>query len=178
MSLPNEVIEFLNNNAASNGSSDVGSNSRSCLPAARLGQLCARRFRDSPGRTLRHSRSRCEVIPANFRTIEAIDLYVNDRKELIVKAFITASGTHLPEQVITNESWLRSSDCRQNRSSNLPEFGNVAGLVGGQTTSSLAGNALVNSSVARRHRLSVVWHDDSLIGSFQVRPQLFRQPLA
>jgi 3-oxoacyl-[acyl-carrier-protein] synthase-3 len=65
-----------------------------------------------------------------------------------MKAFITASGTHLPEQVVTNEHLVdklglspeqifKSSGIRERRWARR-----------GQTTSSLAGNALVNANTS------------------------------
>jgi acyl carrier protein len=78
MSLPNEVIEFLNNNAASLGislESDVDLFASGTLDSFALVDFvtvleehCGIRVPDA------------EVIPANFRTIDVIDLYVSDRR--------------------------------------------------------------------------------------------------
>ena len=79
MSLPNEVIEFLNNSAASIGvkslESDVDLFASGTLDSFALVDFvtvleahCGIRVPDA------------EVIPANFRTIEAIDQYVTDRQ--------------------------------------------------------------------------------------------------
>ena len=79
MSLPTEVIEFLNNSAAGNGIATLETNvdlfTSGTLDSFALvdfvtvlEQHCGIRVPDS------------EVIPANFRTIEAIDQYVTERR--------------------------------------------------------------------------------------------------
>jgi acyl carrier protein len=79
MSLPNEVIEFLNNNAASIGVPTLDPT----LDLFASGTLDSFALIDFVTVIEEHCGIRvpdAEVIPANFRTIEAIDLYVSDRK--------------------------------------------------------------------------------------------------
>ena len=79
MSLPTEVIEFLNNNAASIGVSTLDPT----LDLFASGTLDSFALIDFVTVIEEHCGIRvpdAEVIPANFRTIEAIDLYVSDRK--------------------------------------------------------------------------------------------------
>ena len=79
MSLPTEVIEFLHSNAASNGIAVLGTTEDLFVSGTLdsfalvdfvtvLEEHCGIRVPDA------------EVIPANFRTIEAIDQYVSDRR--------------------------------------------------------------------------------------------------
>ena len=79
MSLPQPVIEFLNNNAASNGVPPPNPTLDLFTSGALdsfalvdfvtvLEEQCGIRVPDA------------EVIPANFRTLEAIDRYVSERR--------------------------------------------------------------------------------------------------
>jgi acyl carrier protein len=79
MPLPTEVIEFLKSNAASNGLASLQANEDLFTSGTLdsfalvdfvtvLEEHCGIRVPDA------------EVIPANFRTIEAIDQYVSDRR--------------------------------------------------------------------------------------------------
>lgn len=79
MSLPEPVIEFLNNNAASNGVVEPNTTLDLFTSGALdsfalvdfvtvLEEHCGIRVPDS------------EVVPANFRTIEAIDRYVSAKR--------------------------------------------------------------------------------------------------
>jgi acyl carrier protein len=79
MSLPTEVIEFLNNNAASNGVASLETN----VDLFTSGTLDSFALVDFVTVLEEHCGIRvpdAEVIPANFRTIEAIDQYVSDRR--------------------------------------------------------------------------------------------------
>ena len=79
MSLPNPVIEFLNNNAAGNGIAKLDPT----LDLFASGTLDSFALVDFVTVLEEHCGIRvpdAEVIPANFRTIEAIDHYVTDRR--------------------------------------------------------------------------------------------------
>jgi len=79
MSLPQEVIEFLNNNAASNGVPPPKPN----LDLFTSGALDSFALVDFVTVLEEHCGIRvpdAEVIPANFRTLEAIDQYVSERR--------------------------------------------------------------------------------------------------
>lgn len=79
MSLPTEVIEFLNNNAAGNGIATLDTN----LDLFTSGTLDSFALVDFVTVLEEHCGIRVpdsEVISANFRTIEAIDQYVTDRR--------------------------------------------------------------------------------------------------
>ena len=79
MSLPNEVIEFLNNNAASLGIASLESN----VDLFASGTLDSFALVDFVTVLEDHCGIRvpdAEVIPANFRTIDAIDQYVSERR--------------------------------------------------------------------------------------------------
>ena len=79
MSLPNEVIEFLNNNAASLGIGSLESN----VDLFASGTLDSFALVDFVTVIEEHCGIRvpdAEVIPANFRTIDAIDQYVSERR--------------------------------------------------------------------------------------------------
>lgn len=80
MSLPQAVIDFLNSSAQANGATQPGPNDDLFAGGALdsfalvdfvtvLEEHCAIRVPDA------------EVIPANFRTIESIDQYVNRRAQ-------------------------------------------------------------------------------------------------
>jgi len=79
MSLPQEVIEFLNNSAASNGAAQPDAT----LDLFTSGTLDSFALVDFVTVLEEHCGIRvpdAEVIPANFRTIEAIDRYVSERR--------------------------------------------------------------------------------------------------
>ena len=79
MSLPNEVIEFLNNNALSLGIGSLESN----VDLFASGTLDSFALVDFVTVIEEHCGIRvpdAEVIPANFRTIDAIDQYVSERR--------------------------------------------------------------------------------------------------
>ena len=79
MSLPQEVIEFLNNNAVSNGVEQPNDT----LDLFASGALDSFALVDFVTVLEEHCGIRipdAEVIPANFRTIEAIDRYVSERR--------------------------------------------------------------------------------------------------
>jgi acyl carrier protein len=79
MSLPHQVIEFLNNNAASNGAAQPDAT----LDLFNSGTLDSFALVDFVTVLEEHCGIRipdAEVIPANFRTIEDIDRYVSERR--------------------------------------------------------------------------------------------------
>jgi acyl carrier protein len=79
MSLPQPVIEFLNNNAASMGVPQVDMD----LDLFKSGALDSFALVDFVTVLEEHCGIRvpdAEVIPANFRTIEDIDRYVSSRR--------------------------------------------------------------------------------------------------
>ncbi|HEY6805065.1 MAG TPA: phosphopantetheine-binding protein [Pyrinomonadaceae bacterium] len=79
MSLPEPVIEFLNNTAASNGVPPLGPE----VDLFNSGTLDSFALVDFVTVLEDHCGIRvpdAEVIPANFRTIEAIEQYISDRR--------------------------------------------------------------------------------------------------
>jgi acyl carrier protein len=81
MSLPQAVVDFLNNSAEANGATQPGSTD----DLFTSGTLDSFALVDFITLLEDHCDIRvpdAEVIPANFRTIEAIDEYVQSRKQL------------------------------------------------------------------------------------------------
>jgi acyl carrier protein len=79
MSLPQQVIDFLNNSAEANGADRPDSNNDLFVSGA----LDSFALVDFVTVLEEHCNIRVpdvEVIPANFRTIEAIDEYVQSRR--------------------------------------------------------------------------------------------------